>query len=90
MNTSQTAVTNAATLAFFLVLVSKRSVRTLRNTHSEFGILDLKAYFYGYRYFTEIIQLLAPIPDILSLSDILRKLLTLGSIHASCDPMILP
>ena len=90
MNTSQTAVTNAANLALFMVLVSKLFLRTFRNTHPDFGLLDLKAYFRGYRYFTETIHLLPPMPDTISLADLWRKLLTLGSIHTSSDSISFP
>jgi hypothetical protein len=90
MNTTQTAVTNAANLALFLVLVSKVLLRHFRNTHPDFGILDLKAHFRGYRYLSETMKLLPQMPDDISLTTIFRKLLSLGSVHPSHQSTIVP
>ncbi len=46
MNISQTAVTNAVNLAFFMVNLSRRLLRDFRGTHHpQFSILDLKACY---------------------------------------------
>jgi hypothetical protein len=90
MNTSQTAVTNAANLALFLVLVSKVLLCHFRTTHPDFGILDLKAHYRSFRYLSETIKLLPQRPDDVSFAAIFRKLLTLGSIHPSPASIIDP
>jgi len=90
MNTNQTAVTNAANLALFLVLVSKLLLRNFRTTHPDFGILDLKAYFRGHRYMAETIKWLPQLPDDVSFANIFHKLLTLGSVRASHSSIFAP
>jgi putative transposase len=44
MNLSQTAVTNAANLAFFMVNLSHHQLLDFRQHNPDSGIIDLKAY----------------------------------------------
>lgn len=81
MNITPTAVTNAANLSLFLVLLSKLCLRHFRASNPDFGILDLKAYYRSYRYLSETIKLLPHLPDDHSFADIFRKLFSLGSVH---------
>jgi DDE superfamily endonuclease len=81
MNITPTAVTNAANLSLFLVLLSKHFLRHFRVANADFGILDLKAFYRSYRYLSETIKLLPHMPDDNSFADIFRKLLSLGSVH---------
>lgn len=90
MNTNQTAVTNAANLSLFLVLVSKLLLRHFRTTHPDFGILDLKAYFRSHRYLTETMKWLPQFPDDISFANVLHKLLTLGSVRVSHSSSFAP
>jgi hypothetical protein len=90
MNTHQAAVTNAANLSLFLVLVSKLLLRHFRTTHPDFGILDLKAYFRGQRYLAETIKCLPHLPDDISFANIFHKLLTLGSLRTSHSSIFAP
>ncbi len=48
MNLSQTAVTNAANLAFFMVNLSHHLLSDFRQHNPDSGIIDLKAYRYLY------------------------------------------
>ena len=50
MNITETAVTNAVNLSFFMVNLSHRLLQDCREDNSEFSILDLKACFRGYKY----------------------------------------
>ena len=82
MNTSQTAVTNAVNLAFFLVNFSHRILQDFRrNYHSDFSLLDLKAFYRGFRYVDEVIKLLPEKPQPIFISRILNQVVNLGAIH---------
>jgi len=63
MNVMPTAVTNAANLALFMVDVSQVLMCQYRQDDPYFSVLDLKAYYRGYRYVTETIQMLPQKPD---------------------------
>lgn len=63
MNTSPTAVTNAANLALFMVTFSERLLHRLRPADPECSILDLKAFCPGSKYVTETIKMLPEKPE---------------------------
>ncbi len=81
MNTTETAVTNAANLALFMVNVSQRLLANLRPTDPECSILDLKALCRGARYVTEAIKMLPEKPEPILLARIFCRLTALGRIH---------
>jgi putative transposase len=81
MNVTQTAVTNAANLALFMVDVSQVLMCEYRQDDPNFSILDLKAYYRGYRYVTETIQMLPQKPDDNLVSQLFHKVAALGRIH---------
>jgi putative transposase len=81
MNISQTAVTNAANLALFMVNLSQRLLRDLRTTDPECSLLDLKARYRGTKYVAEAIEMLPTKPEPDLLARIFNKLATLGRIH---------
>ena len=81
MTTTETAVTNAANLAFFMVNVADCSRRQICPDVAAFSVLDLKAYWRGYKYVTETIKLLREKPDPILISAIFRQVACLGSIH---------
>jgi hypothetical protein len=83
MNVSPIAVTNAVNLAFLMVNLSLLLVRPFRQRQPDFSILDLKAHSRAQRYLHETIKLLpvSPHPDLIS--ELERKVLTLGAIHGS-------
>jgi putative transposase len=81
MNLSQTAVTNAANLAFFMVNLSHLLLADFRKHNPGSGIIDLKAYYRGFRYFHEILKLLPEKPEPILLAQIFAKLTSLGRIH---------
>jgi putative transposase len=82
MNVSQTAVTNAVNLAFFMTTLSYRLLRDLRRKlHPHFSILDLKARYRAYKYAEESIKLLPQKPEPIFISRILNHLSNLGAIH---------
>jgi hypothetical protein len=81
MNVTQTAVTNAASLALFMVDVSQVLMCEHRQDDPNFSILDLKANYRGYRYVTETIQMLPQKLDDNLVSQLFHKVAALGRIH---------
>jgi putative transposase len=81
MNLSQTAVTNAANLAFFMVNLSHHLLWDFRLLNPDSGILDLKAHYRGFRYVHEILKMLPEMPEPILLTQIFAKLTSLGRIH---------
>jgi putative transposase len=81
MNVSPTAVTNAVNLAFLMVNLSLLLLRPFRQRQPDFSILDLKAHYRAQRYLHETIKLLPISPDPALISELERKVLTLGAIH---------
>jgi putative transposase len=81
MNLSQTAVTNAANLAFFMVNLSHHLLADFRQDNPGSGIIDLKAYYRGFRYVREILKMLPEMPEPILLTQIFAKLTSLGRIH---------
>jgi putative transposase len=87
MNVSQTAVTNAANLSLFMVDVSQVLMCEYRQDDPNFSILDLKAYYRGYRYVTETIKMLPQIPDGNLVAQLFHKVASLGRIHPAKMPV---
>ncbi|MBH8562573.1 transposase [Nostoc sp. CENA67] len=90
MNLGQTAVTNAANLAFFMVNLSHNLLADFRQLNPGSGIIDLKAYYRGFRYVCEMLKMLPEIPEPILLTQIFAKLTTLGRIHnvsTSVEPL---
>jgi hypothetical protein len=81
MNITETAVTNAANLAFFMVNMADCVRRRVCPDEQAFSVLDLKAYYRGYKYVTETIKMLREKPDPILISEIFRHVACLGSIH---------
>lgn len=81
MNVKETAVTNAANLAFFMVNFSEALLQPFRQTQPEYSILDLKSHYRGYRYAIETIKMLPQKPDAIILADIFEHIARLGAIH---------
>ena len=81
MTIRQTTVTNAANLAFFMVNLSHALLREFRRTDPNASILDLKAYARGYRYASEIINLLPQKTKPGFWNQVLNRLTSLGRIH---------
>ncbi len=82
MNLGQTAVTNAANLASFMVNVSHHLLADFRILNPDSGIIDLKAHYRGFRYVHEVLKMLPEIPEPILLNQIFAKLTALGRIHS--------
>ena len=88
MNITPTAVTNAANLALFMVDVSQVLMCQCRQYDPNFSVLDLKAYYRGYRYVTETILMLPQKPDDNLVSQLFHKVAALGRIHSPKMPVL--
>lgn len=86
MNVKQTAVTNAASLSFFMVNFSSVLLRQYRKNNPEFSILDLKSHYRGCRYVSETIKLLPRKPDGILLAEIFEQIARLGMVHPAFEP----
>ena len=83
MNVNSTAVTNAANLSLFMVNLSQVLMCNFRQTNPDFGILDLKSYYRGCRYATELLKILPQKPDEILISQLFCKVASLGGIHVA-------
>jgi putative transposase len=90
MNVNPTAVTNAANLSLFMVNLSQLLMCDFRQTDPDFGVLDLKSYYRGCRYATELLKILPKKPDDILVAQLFRNVATLGSIHATKAPVSSP
>ena len=82
MNTSPTAVTNAANLSLFMVNLVERVLQDVRQRHPTYSVLDLKAHGRGVKYVAETIKLLPETPEPVLLERIFTKIVGIGRIHA--------
>ncbi|GAB4497633.1 MAG: hypothetical protein OHK0052_09590 [Anaerolineales bacterium] len=87
MNIKEIAVTNAANLALFMVNFSQALLRSHRANAPDFSVLDLKSYYRGYRYTSEIIKMLPQKPDGILLAEIFQQIACLGAIHPVFQPV---
>jgi putative transposase len=87
MNVTPTAVTNAANLSLFMVDVSQVLMYKYRQDDPNFSVLDLKAYYRGYRYVTETIKMLTQKPDDNLVFQLFHKVAALGRIHPAIMPV---
>lgn len=83
MNTSATAVTNAANLSLFLVNLVEQLLQDIRQRQGECSVLDLKAHCRGAKYVEEFIKLLPETPEPILLERIFSKIVGIGRIHAA-------
>jgi putative transposase len=86
MNVTETAVTNAVNLSFFMVNFSQTLLEPLREHNPDYSILDLKSRYRGYRYATETIKMLPEKPEAILLAEIFQQIARLGAIHPVLQP----
>lgn len=90
MNVKQTAVTNAANLSLFMVNLSQVLMCDFRQTDPDFGVLDLKSYYRGCKYASEMLKILPQKPDDILVAQLFQRIATLGSIHVTKSPVHSP
>jgi putative transposase len=87
MNVKEVAVTNAASLSFFMVNFSSILLRRFQQINPEFSILDLKSHYRGRRYVSETLKLLPQKPDGILLAEIFEHIARLGMVHPIFEPV---
>ena len=90
MNVNQTTVTNAANLSLFMVNLSQVLMCDFRQTDPDISVLDLKSYYRGCKYATEMLKILPQKPDDILVAQFFQKIATLGSIHVAKSPVHSP
>ncbi len=90
MNVTPTAVTNAANLSLLMVNVSQVLMSDFRQDDPDFGVLDLKSFYRGRRYASELLKILPEKPDDILVAQLFRNVAALGSIHAPKMPVSSP
>ena len=83
---TKTAVDNAANLSLFMVNVSSYLLHYLRKDYPDAGIQDLKSYYRGRCYASEILKCLPEFAESIFRENILKRIPLLGLIHASSKP----
>ena len=82
MNVSSTAVTNAVNIAFFMVNFSAQMLQKCRHHyHQDLSILDLKAFYRGFKYVDEMIKMLPQKPEAIFISRLYLQVANMGAIH---------
>ncbi len=64
-----------------MVNLSHHLLSNFRQQNPDSGIIDLKAYYRGFRYVREMLKMLPKIPEPILLTQIFAKLTSLGRIH---------
>lgn len=81
MNVEKTAVANAVNLSILMVNVVQLLMSEFRQTDPDFIVLDLKAYYRGCEYTTELIKNTSAKPDPIFIAQLFRRVTPLDSIH---------
>ena len=82
MNVSNIAVTNAVNLSFFMVNFSHQLLQKCRyHYHQDLSILDLKAFYRGFKYVDEMIKMLPQKPETIFISRLINRVVNIGAIH---------
>ena len=81
MNIEETAVTNAANMSLFMVNLAQLLMSEFRQTDPDFSVLDLKAYYRGCKYATEVIKMLPQKLDPIFIAQLFQRITVLGSVH---------
>jgi putative transposase len=90
MNVTETAVTNAANLSFFMVNFGHALLQPFRQQNPDYSCLDLKSHYRGCRYASETIKMLPQKPDAILLAEIFQQIARLGAIHPVYQPSASP
>jgi hypothetical protein len=81
MTVTVTGVSNAANLSLFMVNLTAVLLRRFREQDPQCSVLDLKAFYRGSRYVTEVLKLLPEPPDDDLMAQLFHQMAQLGRIH---------
>ena len=87
MSVKERPVYNSANLAMFMVNVSHALIRPMRNQWPAFSVNDLKAWFRGRKYATELLKLLPESLGSIFIDQVVAQMAELGRVnHATSSP----
>jgi putative transposase len=81
MTVTAVGVSNAANLSLFMVNLSSVLLAQVQQHDPQCSVLDLKAFYRGSKYVTELIQLLPEKPDDDLMAQLFQQMAQLGRIH---------
>jgi putative transposase len=86
MSVKERPVYNSANLAMFMVNLSHALIRPMRNQWPAFSVNDLKAWFRGRKYATELLKLLPESPGSIFIDQVVAQMAELGRINHATSP----
>ena len=81
MTVTATGVSNAANLSLFMVNLTAVLLTRFREQDPHCSVLDLKAFYRGSKYVTEVLKLLPEPPDDDLMAQLFHQMAQLGRIH---------
>ena len=81
MSVKERPVYNSANLAMFMVNLSHALIRPMRDQWPAFSVNDLKAWFRGRKYATELLKLLPESPGSLCIDQVVAQMAELGRVN---------
>jgi putative transposase len=81
MGVKQTCVTNAVGFSFFMVNLSRYLLEDLRSSFPGAGVNDLKSYYRGHYYLSEVMKFVPEKADTITWAQIVEHVCRLGFIH---------
>lgn len=81
MSVKERPVYNSANLAMFMVNLSHALIRPMRDQWPAFSVNDLKAWFRGRKYATELLKLLPESPGSIFIDQVVAQMAELGRVN---------
>ena len=86
MSVKERPVYNSANLAMFMVNMSHALIRPMRDQWPAFSVNDLKAWFRGRKYATEMLKLLPESPGSIFIDQVVAQMAELGRVNHATSP----
>lgn len=86
MSVKERPVYNSANLALFMVNLSHALIRPMRDQWPAFSVNDLKAWFRGRKYATELLKLLPESPGSIFIDQVVAHMAELGRVNHATSP----
>jgi hypothetical protein len=86
MSVKERPVYNSANLAMFMVNLSHALIRPMRDQWPAFSVNDLKAWFRGRKYATEMLKLLPESPGSIFIDQLVAHMAELGRVNHALNP----
>ena len=86
MSVKERPVYTSANLAMFMVNLSHALIRPMREEWPAFSVNDLKAWFRGHKYATEMLKLLPESPGSIFIDQVVAHMAELGRVNHATSP----